>query len=209
MDSVHHRPDDARHRGEEKAETAPANNAGTANSAAPATQPWHMSGDLEEACKCNGACPCWFGNMPTRMNCGGHVAAFIDKGAYGNTPLDGLAFVRTGQSQDGKTMLENMGNWTFDYLYIDEKATPDQRKALEQIAWATMPKMSKDTQVKYVPITRTVDGKEHKVQVGSVGGFSAHLVEGGMGGTTKIVNPPGADPMHAEYEQGETSSFTF
>jgi hypothetical protein len=33
---------------------------------------------LEEACKCDAACPCWFGNKPTHMNCGGDQVLFIE-----------------------------------------------------------------------------------------------------------------------------------
>ena len=52
--------------------------------------PWKMSGQLEEACSCNAACPCWFGSSPTRPQCSGGFAIFIDKGSYGNVPLDGM-----------------------------------------------------------------------------------------------------------------------
>jgi hypothetical protein len=60
-----------------------------------------------------------------------------------------------------------------------------------------------------VPISRTVEGNEHRVKIGDYETFSAHLVEGGMGGPTKIVNPPGADPIHKEYEQGKTTSVRY
>jgi hypothetical protein len=35
------------------------------------------------------------------------------------------------------------------------------------------------------------------------------LIEGGLGGSPKIVNPPGADPVHHEYSQGRTSKMTY
>ena len=34
-------------------------------------------------------------------------------------------------------------------------------------------------------------------------------MEGGLGGTPKVVNPPGADPIRAQFEQGTTSSFHY
>lgn len=40
--------------------------------------PWKITGELEEACKCDAACPCWFGNKPTHMNCGGDQVLFIE-----------------------------------------------------------------------------------------------------------------------------------
>ena len=161
--------------------------------------PWKMSGQLEEACSCNAACPCWFGSMPTRAQCSGGFVLFIDHGSYGNVPLDGLGLAFMGASKTGTTMMESMGDWDFMPIYIDEKANPEQRKALEAIARETSPPAAppERTHVSYVPLTRKLDGSEHIVTIGNVGGFSAHLLPGGMGGTPKIVNPPGrrSDPQ--------------
>jgi hypothetical protein len=172
---------------------------------------WKMSGDLEEACSCNAACPCWFGSKPTKMNCSGGFALFIDKGTYGNVPLDGLGAAFIGANKDGTTMMESIGDWNFVSMYIDEKANPEQRKALETILRSTSPPAAppERTHISYVPITRKIEGAEHIVTIGSFGGFSAHLLPGGMGGSSKITNPPGADPIHKEYLQGVTTKQTF
>jgi hypothetical protein len=167
--------------------------------------PWKVSGQLEEACSCDAACPCWFDSHPTKMTCGGGQVIFIDKGTYGDVPLDGLAFGQMGQSPEGKSMMESIGNWNFVTFYIDEKADPAQRKALEAIARATFPPAAppERTMLRYVPISRKVEGSEHMVSLGNYGTFSGHLVSGGMGsGHPKIVLPPGADPIHKEYMQG-------
>ncbi len=173
--------------------------------------PWKMSGQLEEACSCDAACPCWFDSKPTKMSCSGGFAVFIDKGSYGSVPLDGLGFAFIGANKDNTTMMESMGDWKFVTMYIDEKANPQQRKALETIMRSTSPPAAPPdrTLVRYVPLTRKIDGAEHIVTIGSYGGFSAHLMPGGMGGTPKIVNPPGADPIHKEYEQGKTTRQTY
>lgn len=135
---------------------------------------------------------------------------FIEKGNYGDAKLDGLALATMGQSPEGKTMMESYGNWNFAYYYIDEKANSDQRKALEAIAGAVLtPGVSKKTQTRYAPITRKIEGKEHQITIGQYGTFHGHLVEGGMGGAPKIVNPPGADPLHYQYEQGRTTKMTY
>jgi hypothetical protein len=172
---------------------------------------WKMSGQLEEACSCNAACPCWFGSKPTRMNCSGGFAIFIDKGSYGTVPLDGLGAAFMGASPNGKTMMESIGDWDFVTMYIDEKANPEQRKALEAIMRETSPPAApaERTHIRYVPITRKIEGAEHIVTLGGFGGFSAHLLPGGMGGSSRIVNPPGADPIHKEYEQGLTTRQTY
>jgi hypothetical protein len=172
--------------------------------------PWKITGQLEEACSCDAACPCWFNSKPTKMTCGGGQVLFIEKGKYGNVKIDGLAVATMGQSPDGKTMMESYGEWNFAYYYIDEKANPEQRKALEAIAGAVLtPGASKKTETRYAPISRKVEGKEHQITIGQYGTFHGHLVEGGMGGAPKIVNPPGADPLHHQYEQGRTTKMTY
>ena len=65
------------------------------------------------------------------------------------------------------------------------------------------------TRIAFVPVTRKIEGAEHIVTIGSFGGFSAHLMPGGMGGTPTITNPPGADPIHREYQQGVTTKQTY
>jgi len=76
-------------------------------------------------------------------------------------------------SPDNKTMMESIGNWDFANVYIDEKASPEQRKALEAIARDTLPPVAPPdrTKIKYVPITRKVEGSEHLITIGSIGSF--------------------------------------
>src|ERR1041385_9024918 len=175
-----------------------------------AKTPWKITGQLEEACTCNAACPCWFNSLPSRMNCGGMQVLFIKSGHYGKIKLDGLAMGHFGQSPDGQTMMESFGKWNFSYLYIDEKATPEQREALEVIGKAVLPFASSGkTKIQYLPITRVTEGKDNKTTVGGYGTVEGHLVEGGLGGHPKIVNPPGADPLHHEYLQGQTTKLAY
>src|SRR5262245_51747783 len=170
---------------------------------------WKVSGDLEEACSCRAPCPCWFKALPSKMTCDGMQAIFITKGRYGKTSLDGLALAQFVQSPEGKSMFESFGNWNFDNIYIDEKATEEQRAALREIAAHLFPAAAKTRQFHYVAITRNVDGNEHAVTVGSSGGFSGHLIGGGYEGSPKITNVPLADPTHKEYLQGETSHLKY
>lgn len=171
---------------------------------------WKITGDLEEACTCDPACPCWFESKPTKMNCGGVQVLFINKGSYGDTKLDGLAVANFAQSPDGESMMDSFGKWNFSYLYLDEKATPEQRKALEEIGKQVLPVgASPKNEVRSAPISRTLSGDEHEITVGKYGSFKGKPVEGGMGGKVVISNPPGADPFHKEYVQGRNSKFTY
>ena len=172
--------------------------------------PWKITGQLEEACSCDAACPCWFDSKPTKMTCSGGQVLFIEKGTYGKVKLDGLAMANMSQSPEGQTMMGSFGKWNFSYNYIDEKANPEQRKALEAIANVVMvPGASKKTATRYVAITRKTEGKDHEISLGQYGTFRGHLLEGGLGGAPKVVNPPGADPIHHEYQQGRTAKMTY
>jgi hypothetical protein len=170
---------------------------------------WKITGQLEEACSCNAACPCWFESKPTKPTCSGNQVLFIEKGTYGKVKLDGLALANYGQSPENKTMMESFGNWNFSTNYIDEKANPEQRKGLEAIAVVVFGQASKKSKTDYAPITRKLDGKNHLITIGNVASFSGMLVEGGLGGSSKITNPPGADPVHHQYSQGRTSKMIY
>lgn len=177
----------------------------------PKGEKWKITGQLEEACSCNAACPCWFESKPTKPTCGGNQVLFIEKGNYGKVKLDGLAMANYAQSPENHTMMESFGNWNFSTNYIDEKANPEQRRALEAIAAVVLPSKNASTNFKteYAPITRKIEGKEHIITIGNIGTFSGDLVEGGLGGNSKITNPPGADPIHHQYTQGKTSKMTY
>lgn len=171
--------------------------------------PWKIKGDLEEACSCNAPCPCWFATLPTRMLCNGNQTVFIKSGHYGKVKLDGLAVAQFVQSPEGQTMKDSFGNWKFDYVYIDEKANEEQRKALQEIAAHLFPPAAKTREFRFAPITRKIEGKEHQIAIGKVGSFSARLLEGGNGKAPKIINPPLADPTHREFEQGQTTKLVY
>ena len=171
---------------------------------------WKISGQLEESCSCNAACPCWFDSKPTMPSCSGNQVLFIKHGHYGKVSLDGLALANFVESPENQTMMQSYGKWKYSYLYIDEKATPAQREALEEIGKIVEPFAgSKNTKVRFAPITRQVVGGEHRITVGNYGAFRGTLLEGGLGGQSKLTNPPGADPLHAEYRQGRAASVTY
>ena len=177
--------------------------------AAPAKTPWKVSGELEEACSCRPACPCWFKSLPSRMTCDGMQVIFITKGRYGKTLLDGLAVGQFVQSPEHQSMFESFGKWNFDYVYIDEKANDQQREALKELALHFFPPAAKAREYRYVSITRQVQGDEHVTIVGKYGFCAGHLVEGGYKGAPKVINPPLADPTHKEFLQGQATKFSY
>jgi hypothetical protein len=170
---------------------------------------WKLSGELEEACSCRPACPCWFKSLPSRMTCDGMQVIFISKGRYGKTSLDGLALGQFVQSPEHKTMFESFGNWNFDYVYIDDKANEEQRAALKELAMHFFPQGGKERNYRFVPISRKIDGPEHLTAIGEYGLCSGHLIGGGYQGAPKVVNPPLADPTHKQFLQGQSTKFNY
>lgn len=170
---------------------------------------WKVAGDLEEACSCRPACPCWFKSLPSGMRCDGAQIVYITKGNYGKVSLDGLAFAQYVQSPEHQSMFESFGKWNFDYVYIDEKATPEQREALKALSPHFFPPAAKQREYRFVSITRKIEGGEHICTVGSYSVCSGHLIEGGEKGAPQISNPPLADPTHKHYLQGETTKLTY
>src|ERR1051326_885236 len=146
---------------------------------APAKAPCKVTGELEEACSCRPACPCWFKSLPSRMTCDGAQIIFISKGHYGKVPLEGLAVAQFVQSPEHQSMFESFGKWNFDYVYIDEKANEQQREALKELAQHLFPPAAKSREFRYVPIIRQIVGKEHISTVGKYSMCSGHLIDGG------------------------------
>ena len=97
--------------------------------AAPA---WNISGQYYETCNCDFVCPCVPGKMavsPTKGTCTFAMAFEIERGSYGNLPLDGLGFVVLGFTPGAMVN----GDWSVG-LIADERASVQQRDAITAIA---------------------------------------------------------------------------
>lgn len=88
-----------------------------------------MKADEVVTCNCAWGCPCQFNALPTKGRCEALAAIHIRQGNYGNTKLDGLTFAAAYWWP--KAIHEGNG---VVRLAIDEKATPDQRDAIMNIA---------------------------------------------------------------------------
>lgn len=86
---------------------------------------WSIEGAWFKNCNCDPGCPCDFNQAPTHGNCEGILAMRIDKGHYGDVPLDGLKFAGAawwpGRIDEGDGHIVPI---------IDESATDEQRNAL-------------------------------------------------------------------------------
>jgi hypothetical protein len=90
---------------------------------------WNFEADYLQACNCDYGCPCEFSAPPTLGYCQGMGAWRINRGRYGDVPLDGLGL---GFAAHWPKAIHE-GNGTV-CIFVDEKAKPAQREALITIA---------------------------------------------------------------------------
>lgn len=91
--------------------------------AAPTT--YSMDGTLLEACSCMAPCPCWIGDDPDGGKCDAFIAYHVDRGQIRGIDVSDLSLVLLNQIP-GNVLA---GNWRA-VLYVDDRATPEQREAL-------------------------------------------------------------------------------
>src|SRR3954451_4744707 len=89
---------------------------------------WRISGIELVTCNCDYGCPCQFNALPTRGDCRAAEAVRIDKGHFGDVPLDSVAFVAFFACP--KAIREGRGE---AMLIGDERANDDQPPAVQAI----------------------------------------------------------------------------
>lgn len=89
---------------------------------------WYVEGVEFGNCNCNYGCPCQFEDLPTHGNCCGFEVVRIDRGRFGDVPLDGLCaalvYAWPGAVFEGRGAMQAI---------IDERADERQRHALGTI----------------------------------------------------------------------------
>src|SRR6476619_4909110 len=90
---------------------------------------WRVAGQMHETCSCKFSCPCWFGPAePDQGWCSGALIFDVERGTADGLDLSGNPVLL-------------LADWPRDFwagngtarLYIDERAGPEQRQALEAI----------------------------------------------------------------------------
>jgi hypothetical protein len=139
-----------------------------------AQQKWQLSGDYFENCNCNVVCPCLVSpsapltSRPSQGECDVAFVFHIDKGAYGNVPLDGLNVAMIAHTPG----VMGDGNWTIA-AYVDERADEQQTAALGAIfsgneggpIAAFAPLVGKHLGVKRAAIKYAVTGKNRSAEI--------------------------------------------
>jgi hypothetical protein len=135
--------------------------------------PWHLQADYMESCNCDFGCSCNFSGFPTSGRCETLVGYHVRTGQYGKVSLDGVDFVYAASWP--RAIHE--GNGTL-CVYISERASPEQREAIRQIAYGLakgtgsfavfLPTFRYVLEPQFVPIEMHVDGKRSRFSVPGV-----------------------------------------
>lgn len=160
------------------------------------TPKWNLSGQYYETCSCDFVCPCMPGQMavaPTKGSCTFAMAFDIERGRYGDVPLDRLGFIVLARTPEA--MIK--GNWTVG-LVTDERANDAQRDALAAIASgaaggpmaALSPLIGSFAGVEKAPIRFSRDGVKWSVNAPNRVDMAA---EAAMG-----IDPNAREPMHLD-----------
>jgi len=136
------------------------------------TVDWSWTADYIQACNCDWGCPCNWNAAPRDGHCHGFSAYGIRTGRSGALRLDGLHCAFTAKWPG--PIHEGGGVGTY---YIDERATPEQRRALHDIlrgAVGGMPfeilsaTLARTLDPLFLPFDFRVDGPRSSVTIGTV-----------------------------------------
>jgi hypothetical protein len=152
---------------------------------------WNFEADFIQACNCDYGCPCEFSAPPTPGFCEGMVAWHINKGHYGDVKLDGLGLAFAVHWPKAI----HQGNGTAAAL-VDERANPQQRDALLQIASGKAGGMpfeiivttfSKMLDPQFAPFKFDINGRNSGVQIGSLMNIAVEPIKNPVTGDPESV----------------------
>jgi hypothetical protein len=154
-----------------------------------AVQQWSLQGEYLEACNCDWGCPCKFGASPSKGYCQGIIGFEVQQGSYGQVDLGGLGMALI-LSAPGSPF---MGNITAT-IYVDERATPDQRQAFESIVsgksggfWEIISSLVSDNRgIKFAPMQMENSGSRRTFTIP---------------GLVTLVNEPLVNPVTQQVQE--------
>jgi hypothetical protein len=91
---------------------------------------WKLSGDWFDVCRCSIPCPCEFAQTSTYCECDGVLAYYVKNGEYGTIPLSGPNVLAIGDFKGNIWAGNTKVNFA---MYLDERASEEQRDALNMI----------------------------------------------------------------------------
>lgn len=153
---------------------------------------WTLAGEYFESCNCEILCPCLLlGARPTEGHCDVVLAFHIENGKYGDVDLSGLNAVQALTTPG----VMSAGGGTLA-VYVDDRATPEQRGALEEIFTGAAggppslfgPMVAKLLPTRTAPISFAAEGKKRTVSVANVSTVTVEAIRGAGGQVVWLEN---------------------
>ena len=152
---------------------------------------WSFEAEYLQACSCDYGCPCEFQAPPSRGFCEGVGAWKIIKGSYDDVALDGLGLAFAARWPQAI----HLGNGTVA-IFVDERATQQQRDALLQIASGQAGGMpfeiiastfSTVLDPQFVPMTFEFNGRNSRARIGKTVDLGLSPIQNPVTGETEGV----------------------
>lgn len=150
--------------------------------------PYSIKGEAFEACECDTYCPCVWKKDVTFEQCRALVIWNVSEGSYGKTDLKGVTFV-LALTKSAKNLVKAMGSWE-GILYVSDKATDDQKKAVVEFASGKWGKAFAKIDVKSVPVEVKIEAEAKELKMGKIADLKISALKGGNGKVPVIENPP-------------------
>lgn len=166
--------------------------------AKPAVSLWQATGTLMEVCSCRVPCPCNFGQGPSNDYCHTVYVYRLKTARYDGIKLDGLMF-GGGEADKGV-----MG-------YLDVRAAPAQRAALEKLALAVFGKGGASSGKRAFTWTRMAaesDSRQFRIRFGDTASVAADMLIGRDGKSPIVVENNVTWPVH-RFLKAKTTRFDY
>jgi hypothetical protein len=152
---------------------------------------YSLEGSLLEVCDCEVLCPCWIGEDPDNGTCQTSLAYHFEKGTIDGVDVAGLT-LGTTSFVPGNVLA---GNWRA-CLYVDDRATPAQEKALVDVFTgkrggpvADLAKLVGEVvEIKRMPITFDVREGKGTLRIGQIVHAEMEPYRGPNGEPTRLVD---------------------
>lgn len=178
---------------------------------------WEVEGTMADACQCLVFCSCEFNEKPSFGHCDDSAILDIEKGHYGDVPLDGLRVVVVSQSPKGERLVDTVGKLNFARIYVPQESTDKQMKALAQIsryvfgAFVTnAQRISENETVQKVPMTVKIADTRYSIQIPNILNLDIEALTGGDGKTPMVLkNSPFTAAGFGDALIGKSHTYTF
>ena len=134
-------------------------------------------------------------------HCDDTIALLVSRGHHGDVSLDGQPIVVVSSSQEGKRMVDAMGDLAFADIYASDKSTEAQRDALVRLVKSMLgadrgegSRLSARDRVHTAPIEILLSGDHHVVKIPGVLNLESDPVESNTTGKPVTVSHAPAFP---------------